>query len=99
MRADRHGLTVDVIAARITEIVADLADVEPAAVAKDVPLFDADMDANALALDSLDSLKLAVALANEWDLKRAVQIDYARATTVREIAQYVYDLMSTGGKS
>ncbi|MDO8614323.1 MAG: acyl carrier protein [Dehalococcoidia bacterium] len=90
--------SLDAIAQRVRAIVADIAGVDPASVAEHTPLFDAEDGAGAWALDSLDSLKLALALAEEYGLDDDPEIDYQHLQTVREIAQYIHGL-HPGGES
>ena len=89
--------SIGAVATRTRELLAEILCVDPQDIRDDVALFDADADLDGLELDSLDSLKLAVALAEEYDLDPAVEIDYARVRTVREIAEYIYGLLNTGG--
>ena len=49
-------------------------------------------------IDSLDSLKLAMALADDYDLDPDTEFDYSQVQTVTEIAGYVHDLIPTGGR-
>ena len=62
----------------------------------DWPLFDAPFDG--LEIDSLDSLKLAMALADEYGLDPETEFDYSRIQTVTEVAAYVQALIPTGGR-
>jgi acyl carrier protein len=96
---DGNG-SLDAIALRVTAIVADIAGVNPATLEDTTVLFDDDdmESAGGLALDSLDGLKLALALAGEYGLKDDPDIDYQRLQTVREIAQYIHGL-HPGGES
>ncbi len=92
-------VSIEDIAARVKELIAEIAGDMPADdIPDDLPLFDAEHAVDGLELDSLDSLKLAVTLANEYDLDEAAEMDYSRVTTVREIAEYVHGLIAPGGE-
>ena len=92
---DGNG-SLDAIVLRVKELVADLADVEPAEIAEDTPVFDTEGGDDGCALDSLDGLKLALALADEYGLDDDPGIDYQHLQTVREIAGYIHKLKHGG---
>ena len=88
---------VEAIKWRVKELLADISGkLQPADIPDDWPLFDAPFDG--LEIDSLDSLKLAMALADEYDLEPDTEFDYSRVQTVTEIAGYVQTLIPTGGR-
>ena len=89
--------SVDGIKWRVKELLADISgQLRPADIPDDWPLFDAPFDG--MEIDSLDSLKLAMALADEYDLDPETEFDYSRVQTVSEIARYVQSLIPTGGR-
>ena len=82
---------------RVKELLADISGkVPPADIPDGWPLFDAPL--NGQEIDSLDSLKLAMALADEYGLDPDTEFDYSRVQTVSEIAGYVQSLIPTGGR-
>ncbi len=96
MRRDRPA---DDILARVKELVAELVDgVTPEEIDDDTPLFAVDGLDDGLALDSLDSLKLAMALAEEYGLDDLAEIDVERVATVREMAAYVRGSLTVEGE-
>ena len=89
--------SVEGIKWRVKELLADISGKFQAAdIPDDWPLFDAPI--NGLEIDSLDSLKLAMALADEYELDPDTEFDYSRVQTVSEIARYVQSLIPTGGR-
>ena len=92
------SVSMEEIAARVKELLADILDREPEEIPEDLPLFEAEHAADGLDVDSLDGLRLAVALANEYDLGEAAEMDYGRLRTVRDIAEYVHGLLPPGGE-
>lgn len=94
------SVSIEGIVGRVKELLAEMLDgVAPGDIREDLPLFDVEPWDDGLGLDSLDSLKLLVALANEYDLDPALEIDYSRVRTVRQIAEYVHELLTAGGES
>ena len=92
-----NNQSVEAIKWRVKELLADISGkLQPADIPYDWPLFDAPFDG--LEIDSLDSLKLAMALADEYDLEPDTEFDYSRVQTVTEIAGYVQTLIPTGGR-
>jgi len=87
--------SLDDVKWQVKELIADVSGkFMPADIPDDWPLFDAPLDG--LEIDSLDSLKLAMALADEYELDPDTEFDYSRVQTVSEIAGYVYALIPTG---
>jgi acyl carrier protein len=94
-----HRGSLAEIMVRVRELLAEVqGEVRAEDIPEDAPLFDGEFAINGFEIDSLDGLKLAVALANEYDLDEAAEVDYARVQTVREIAEYVQSLITTGGE-
>jgi len=91
-------VSIEGIKARVKELLASMVgDLEPGDIPDDLPLFDVEREADGLELDSLDGLQLAVALANEYDLDPAVEMDYSRLRTVQDIAEHLQSLIASGG--
>lgn len=85
------------ITRRVKELLADLSGkVLPGDIPDNWPLFETPVDG--LEIDSLDSLKLALALVEEYGLDPEAEFDYSRVQTVTEIAGYVHGLIPTGGR-
>ncbi len=79
------------ITGRVKELIGDLLDIAPG----DIEAGDAILDdgtEECLRLDSLDALKLALALADEYGLRDPVEIDWEQVRTVEDAALFVYRL-------
>ncbi len=92
------GGTADSVLVRVRDLVAEIAGVDPCDVPDDAPLFDTDKGADGgLALDSLDALKLMLALSEEYGLGDPGDVDYEMIRTVGDVAEYVCGLKANGG--
>ena len=90
--------SLDATVIRVRELVAEIAGVDVGEVADDAPLFDTDHEGEGPALDSLDALKLALALAEEYGLDTDWEADMSGVRTVRDVAAYVQALIAPGGE-
>ncbi len=76
---------------RLRELLAALLEVDVSAIHEDDQILDSE-DSTGLGLDSLDILKLALSLAEDYDLREPIEIDFRAVTTVRDAAVLVHRL-------
>jgi acyl carrier protein len=84
----------DDLLARVRELVAEVADLEVEEVGEDGVLWE---EEGGLALDSLDALRLALLLAEEYGLEEPGEIEMAGIRTVRDVAERLAQLIPNGG--
>lgn len=73
----------------VTAIIAEIKDLDGAAVAEDTPLFEQDGARASLGFDSLDAFELAMALEERFALPAVEEIDFQAFETVRSVVEYV----------
>jgi acyl carrier protein len=83
--------TLDAVTLRIRELLAELLQTDPSTIHGGDSIL-GDKDSDGLGLDSLDVLKLALALADEFDLKEPTEIDWQTVNTVADAAALVHRL-------
>ena len=92
-----QNVSVAEVTERIKQLVGELLVIDPEAIQDDDRLLDLDVEEDSLGLDSLDSLQLALALAKEYEIYEKVEIEWERVTTVKDLALYVCEILSTRG--
>lgn len=85
---------VDVVLARVKLILAELLNIQAGDIGDNDQLLEADGETPSLNLDSLDALKLALALAEEYSLRDPVDVDWSTVSTVRDVAGFVFRLLN-----
>jgi acyl carrier protein len=83
--------TLDDVTLRVREIIAELLQVDLSDVHSDAALLNTGAS-ESLDLDSLDALKLALALVEEYGLAEPTELDIHEARTVGDAAVLVYRL-------
>ena len=73
----------------VAAIIAEIKDLDAAAVADDTPLFAEDGTQASLDFDSLDAFELAMALEERFALVAMEEIDFQAFKTVRDVVEYV----------
>jgi acyl carrier protein len=85
------------ISERIKELVGDLLDIDPNDIEDSDRLLDTNIEEDSLGLDSLESVQLALAIANEYEIYEPVDIEWERVQTVKDLSLYVCEILSTRG--
>ncbi|MHB8377715.1 MAG: acyl carrier protein [Dehalococcoidia bacterium] len=73
----------------VAAIIAEIKDLDAAAVAEDMPLFSEDGARASLDFDSLDAFELAMALEERFALVATEEVDFQAFKTVRDVVDYV----------
>lgn len=79
---------------RVRELVAEVAGLDATEVEEDDVLWE---EEGGLALDSLDALRLALALAEEFEIGEPWEVEMEGIRTVRDVAELVAQLIPNGG--
>ncbi len=74
---------------QVTAIIAEIKDLDAAAVAEDTRLFSQDGTQASLDFDSLDAFELAMALEECFAIVVTEEVDFQAFKTVRDVVEYV----------
>lgn len=87
--------SLDAVTQRLRELLAELLQTDPSTIQGGDSIL-GDESSDGLGLDSLDVLKLALALADEFDLTEPTEIDWQAVNTVADAAALVHRLAVRG---
>ncbi len=90
---NRALATLDDVTQRVRELLAELLQVDVSEIDVNDAIVEGD-DSDSLELDSLDALKFALVLADEYDLSEPSDLDIHKARTVGDVAAVVHTLAS-----